>query len=101
MGGAARTNLTPRQEQVLDGMAGGATIPEIAARLGITERAVEHHLRRVYWRLGLAPDANRPAAAVAGCLGREGRRPEGAPDATLGAAMAGSVARNVGRSSHA
>jgi DNA-binding NarL/FixJ family response regulator len=77
MGGGARSTLTPRQEQVLDALAGGATIPEIATRLGISERAVEHHLQRVYWRLSLASDANRPAAAVVWCLGQEGRRPEG------------------------
>ena len=76
MGGAARANLTARQAQVLDALAAGSTIPEIAARLGISERAVDHHLRRVYWRLSLARDANRPAAAVVWCLDQEGRRPE-------------------------
>jgi DNA-binding NarL/FixJ family response regulator len=48
MGAAARVNLTPRQGQVLDALATGATVPEIALRLGISERAVDHHLQRVY-----------------------------------------------------
>jgi DNA-binding NarL/FixJ family response regulator len=46
--------LTKREEQVVSGVVAGETNDEIAARLGITRRAVEAHLSRIYERAGTA-----------------------------------------------
>jgi DNA-binding NarL/FixJ family response regulator len=43
---------TPREAQVLAGVAAARQNKEIAAELGITERTVESHLRRMYDRYG-------------------------------------------------
>jgi DNA-binding NarL/FixJ family response regulator len=44
--------LTPRQTQILIGIAAGKTNKHLARELGITERTVKHHLTAVFDRLG-------------------------------------------------
>ncbi|GAA1745199.1 helix-turn-helix transcriptional regulator [Luedemannella helvata] len=45
--------LTPQQQQIADLVAMGATNTEIAARLFLSRRTVEHHLGNIYQRLGI------------------------------------------------
>lgn len=49
--------LTPREREVLSLMAEGRTNAAIAARLVVTEGAVEKHTQRIFAKLGLLPDA--------------------------------------------
>jgi DNA-binding NarL/FixJ family response regulator len=44
---------SPREQQVLHGVVGGSTNDEIAARLGISLKTVESHLRRMFDRYGV------------------------------------------------
>ncbi len=53
--------LTPRECEVLDGVAAGLTNKQIAARLGISDRTVQFHLGNVLGKLGVA---SRTEAAV-------------------------------------
>ncbi len=53
--------LTPRECDVLDGVAAGLTNKQIAARLGISDRTVQFHLGNVLGKLGVA---SRTEAAV-------------------------------------
>jgi DNA-binding CsgD family transcriptional regulator len=58
-GGRERTaepapeRLTPKEREVADLVAGGATNREVAAALFLSPRTVEHHLRQVYRKLGV------------------------------------------------
>ncbi|MBA2528346.1 MAG: FHA domain-containing protein [Euzebyales bacterium] len=54
--------LSPRQQQVLAYLKEGLTNPEIAVRLGVTERTVKAHCQEVFDRLGAR---NRTAAVSA------------------------------------
>ncbi|TAM85446.1 MAG: response regulator transcription factor [Jatrophihabitans sp.] len=58
--------LTPREREVLDAMAEGLSNSGIAARLVVTERAVEKHVANVFVKLGLSPSDtdNRRVLAV-------------------------------------
>lgn len=64
--------LTPREKEVLELMAEGHTNAGIAARLVVTEGAVEKHTQRIFSKLGLAPDASvhRRVKAVLALLQR-------------------------------
>lgn len=58
----ARTErLTPRQREVLDGVAAGLTDAEIAERLGVARATVGKHLEAIYERLDVH---NRTSAAA-------------------------------------
>ena len=57
-----RPVLSPRQNEVLGYLKQGLTNPQIAARLGVTERTVKAHCQEVYDRLGVP---NRTAAVDA------------------------------------
>ena len=61
MGEASVETLTPREREVLDGVAAGLTNKQIAARLGISDRTVQFHLGNVLGKLGVA---SRTEAAV-------------------------------------
>ncbi|GII03898.1 helix-turn-helix transcriptional regulator [Planobispora takensis] len=52
-GAAAIQALTAQQLQIARLVAGGATNREVAARLYLSPRTVEHHLRNVFSRLGI------------------------------------------------
>ncbi|CAN5899713.1 hypothetical protein BH23ACT8_BH23ACT8_06170 [soil metagenome] len=54
--------LSPRQQEVLAYLKEGLTNPEIAVRLGVTERTVKAHCQEVFDRLGAR---NRTAAVSA------------------------------------
>lgn len=54
--------LSPRQYEVLGYLQQGLTNPEIASRLGVTERTVKAHCQEVFDRLGAR---NRTAAVAA------------------------------------
>jgi pSer/pThr/pTyr-binding forkhead associated (FHA) protein len=54
--------LSPRQQEVLNYLKDGLTNPEIAVRLGVTERTVKAHCQEVFDRLGAR---NRTAAVSA------------------------------------
>jgi DNA-binding CsgD family transcriptional regulator len=51
--GRRGAELTERQRTVAALAAGGQCTKQIARQLGITERAVKHHLTNVYRRLGI------------------------------------------------
>lgn len=57
-----RTDLTPRQREVLDLMARGATNGEIAERLGLSLDGAKWHVREIFARLGV--DTREEAVAV-------------------------------------
>ncbi|MPZ71840.1 MAG: FHA domain-containing protein [Nitriliruptorales bacterium] len=54
--------LSPRQQEVLSYLQEGLTNPEIAVKLGVTERTVKAHCQEVFDRLGAR---NRTAAVAA------------------------------------
>lgn len=65
-------DLTPREREVLELMGEGLTNTGIAARLFVSEGAVEKHTQRLFAKLGLSPDASvhRRVTAVLTLLGR-------------------------------
>ncbi len=67
--------LTPREREVLELMAEGRSNAAVAARLVITESAVEKHVRRIFAKLNLPPsDENhrRVLAVLAFLSSRQG-----------------------------
>jgi DNA-binding NarL/FixJ family response regulator len=76
---AAPAGLTPRQVEVLDLLAAGATNGEIAETLVIAPKTVEHHVSAVLAKLGVT--SRREAAAAAARLEADRRdgSPAGAP----------------------
>lgn len=56
--------LSPRQQEVLNYLKDGLTNPEIAVKLGVTERTVKAHCQEVFDRLG----ARNRTAAVASAM---------------------------------
>jgi DNA-binding NarL/FixJ family response regulator len=70
-------DLTPREQEVLALMAQGHSNAAIAARLVITEGAVEKHITSVFARLGLADTGtwHRRVLAVLTYLGQRPRGP--------------------------
>jgi DNA-binding NarL/FixJ family response regulator len=45
--------LTPRERQVLDGLAAGASTPDLAARLGLSTSTVRSYVKAVLSKLGV------------------------------------------------
>ena len=64
--------LTPREREVLELMAEGLSNAAIAARIVVTERAVEKHVTSIFQKLRLpaAPDTHRRVLAVLAHLRR-------------------------------
>ncbi|MEV5410685.1 helix-turn-helix transcriptional regulator [Thermopolyspora sp. NPDC052614] len=65
--------LTNREGQVACLAAGGLTSKRIAARLGMSVRTVDNHLRAVYTKLGISGRAELAAIGMRPCQGGEGR----------------------------
>ena len=59
-------DLSPRERQVLSLMAEGRSNGAIAARLVVTERAVEKHVSSIFAKLRLPPDRGRPPPRARG-----------------------------------
>jgi pSer/pThr/pTyr-binding forkhead associated (FHA) protein len=57
-------HLSPRQEQVLELMAGGMTNSEIGEQLGVTERTVKAYAQELYDKLGVRNRAGAVAEAA-------------------------------------
>ena len=57
-------HLSPRQEQVLELMAGGMTNSEIGDQLGVTERTVKAYAQELYDKLGVRNRAGAVAEAA-------------------------------------
>jgi len=66
----ALERLTPREREVLDALADGATNKEIAARLGISPGTVKTHVERLIGKLGVR---DRTQAAILAVEHRAGR----------------------------
>jgi DNA-binding NarL/FixJ family response regulator len=64
---AGPAGLTPRQVEVLELIASGATNAEIAAALVIAPKTVDHHVSAVLAKLGVT--SRREAGAAAARLG--------------------------------
>ena len=66
--------LTPREEEVLEGIALGRNNAAVARALGLSERAVEKHINSLFSKLGLSeePDVHRRVKAVLLFLGARG-----------------------------
>jgi two-component system, NarL family, nitrate/nitrite response regulator NarL len=56
--------LSPRQTEILVGIAAGKTNKHLAREIGITERTVKHHLTAVFERLGTTRRAEAVSRAV-------------------------------------
>ena len=59
----APSPLSPREHEILQLVAGGISIAEIAERLGIREGTIRNHLRFVHAKLGVGK--TNAAAAMA------------------------------------
>lgn len=56
--------LTPREVDVLRLLAGGATNKEIAGKLGVSDRTVQHHTIHIYEKLGVSTRAGASLVAA-------------------------------------
>jgi DNA-binding NarL/FixJ family response regulator len=56
--------LTPRQREVLQLMAQGATYKEIAHRLGVTPKTARNHMTNLYTQIGVHTRAEATICAV-------------------------------------
>ncbi len=68
-------SLSPREREVLQAMAEGASNVAICRRLRLGEKTVEAHIRRIFQRLDIPdePDVNRRVKAVLAFLAAEPR----------------------------
>jgi DNA-binding NarL/FixJ family response regulator len=62
---AVLAELTPREQEVLDGLRRGQTNAVIAARLYLSPKTVEHHVSRLLTKLDAKTRAEAPAVAAA------------------------------------
>ena len=58
-------SLTPREGEILRLLAAGQTDPAIAAALFISVRTVEHHVARIFAKLGVHTRTAAATAAIA------------------------------------
>jgi DNA-binding NarL/FixJ family response regulator len=65
---SALAGLTAREADVLDGLCRGDTNAEIAARLYLSPKTVEHHVSRVLAKLGVRTRAAAAAVATASAV---------------------------------
>src|SRR5260370_591390 len=56
--------LSPREHEILERTAGGASAPEIAGELQISTATVKTHLRHLYEKLGVSERAAAVAEAM-------------------------------------
>ena len=49
----AQSNLTEREIEILEYVALGLTVKQVASRLGLSPRTVETHLAKLYRKLGV------------------------------------------------
>ncbi len=69
-----RPLLTPREVQVMRGIANGLATMQVAISLGITRKSVENHKQRIFVKLGVQSQAHAVAVAVdSGLLDPAGR----------------------------
>jgi two-component system nitrate/nitrite response regulator NarL len=60
----ARIQLTPREQQVLEGLARGLSAPQIAGELHVSPATVKTHLKTLYEKLGVSDRAAAVAEAM-------------------------------------
>jgi len=86
------SDLTPRQRQVLDGIANGMSNREIAQRLGLREKTVKTHAGHLYVKLGV--ERRTQAALLARDHGVETPGGGGADGASADGASADGASEN-------
>lgn len=68
--GTEAPRLTPREVQVMAGIAGGLSSTQVAADLGISRKSVDNHKQRIFGKLGVQSQAHAVAVTAAhGLLG--------------------------------
>ena len=74
---SALKELSQRESAILDGLRQGSSNAEIASRLFLSPKTVEHHVSRIFVKLGVRSRAEAAAlaAAAAATLDVPGRRP--------------------------
>ncbi|MGH3870107.1 MAG: response regulator transcription factor [Pseudonocardiaceae bacterium] len=67
---ASGPRLTPREVQIMQGIANGLASAQVAMSLGITRKSVENHKQRIFAKLGVQSQAHAVAVSIdAGLLG--------------------------------
>jgi two-component system, NarL family, nitrate/nitrite response regulator NarL len=61
---AGRIHLTPREQQVLEGLVRGLSAPQIAAELHVSPATIKTHLKTLYEKLGVSDRAAAVAEAM-------------------------------------
>jgi DNA-binding NarL/FixJ family response regulator len=70
----SRPLLSPREVQVMQGIANGLVTAQVAISLGITRKSVENHKQRIFAKLGVQSQAHAVVVAVdSGLLGPASR----------------------------
>src|SRR5436305_1144934 len=62
--GGPRSNLTPRELDVLEAMSDGLATKAIASRLGVATKTVENHKVRIFDKLGVRTQAQAVSLAI-------------------------------------
>jgi DNA-binding NarL/FixJ family response regulator len=74
--GPAPPTLTPRETEVLGGIARGLSNPDIGRELFISEATVKSHVTRIFEKLGVSDRTAAVTAAIAGGILASPRRPD-------------------------